>query len=225
MAVEPRRGCGFRKIGGLYLVSGGRGVVCDRLPIMLTVCPTCGHGFKQTRGFTWVDLETLVGGLHPACVDDFPCPLCMRPDNFGRCAMLWIGEKFYKRPIDFTREADMQGISRRIAAVPRGFKVGESWILLAHPKAIDMPLRCLNCGAGVLLNYSTNELQCEKCAWHSPEYRAGIFHVWKPARIEKILPESWKLDPNHSMILQDLVDQGITPVFVPDDDPDHRGTV
>lgn len=30
----------------------------------------------------------------------------------------------------------MAGISRRIAAVPRGFKVGETWIMLAHRKAI-----------------------------------------------------------------------------------------
>jgi len=33
-------------------------------------------------------------------------------------------------------EANEMGISRRIAAVPHGFKVGETWILLAHKEAI-----------------------------------------------------------------------------------------
>src|SRR5207302_7622776 len=58
VAVEAKRGCGYRKIGGLYFVGGGRGVACDRLPIPLDICPTCGHGIKQTRGFTWVDRKS-----------------------------------------------------------------------------------------------------------------------------------------------------------------------
>ena len=31
MASEPKRGCGYRKIGGTYLVGGGIGIPCDRL--------------------------------------------------------------------------------------------------------------------------------------------------------------------------------------------------
>jgi len=46
MAVEPKRGCGYRKIGGLCLVSGGGGMPCDRLPMVLDVCPACSHGFR-----------------------------------------------------------------------------------------------------------------------------------------------------------------------------------
>ena len=41
MAIEPRRGCGFRKTGGLYLVGDNQGQPCCRLPIILHVCPAC----------------------------------------------------------------------------------------------------------------------------------------------------------------------------------------
>lgn len=217
MAIEPRRGCGYRKIGGLYLVSGGRGVVCDRLPIPLEVCPTCGHGIKQTRGWTWIDVPALVGGVHPACADDFACPLCMAPHELGRCGLLWIGERFYKTPRDFDREAAALGVSRRISAIPRGFKVGETWILFAHPKAVNRwePLSEADRAAAIAQNLMLPDDQTKLC------YDPGIFKVWRPERIEKILPESAR----GSAEAAELVDKGIVPVFVPDDDPDHRGTV
>jgi hypothetical protein len=217
MAVEPRRGCGFRKIGGLYLVSGGVGVVCDRLPIPLEVCPTCGHGIKQTRGFTWVNAAELVGGVHPQCADEFACPLCMAPHELGRCGLLWIGEQFYKTPADFDREAAELGVSRRISAIPRGFKVGETWILFAHPKAVLSYVEVESDNPLVAVLESERLLFLEKRRVFKP----GIFKVWRPARIEKILPESLR----GSAEAADLAAVGITPVFVPDDDPDHRGTV
>lgn len=40
MAVETKRGCGYRKIGGLYLVAGNLSEPCDRLPWPLHVYPT-----------------------------------------------------------------------------------------------------------------------------------------------------------------------------------------
>lgn len=59
MAIEARRGCGYRKVGGIYLVGGGIGVPCDRLPYPLTVCPCCSQGVKQGRGWTWVTVGKL----------------------------------------------------------------------------------------------------------------------------------------------------------------------
>lgn len=239
MSVEPRRGCGYRKIGGLYFVSSGRPVFCDRLPIPLDVCPTCGHGIKQTRGYTWINVEALVGGLHPNCLDEFPCPLCMRPDEIGRAGLLWIGAKYYKTPREFCAESDALGVSRRISAIPRGFVVGKTWILLAHPNAIVCSLNCERCGqmmnrhtakviaektltTAAIVEPCTPFLRCGLCGHETPVDRPGVFRLWKPERIEKIVPESWKLDPTHFEELQDLADKGITPVFVPDDDPDHK---
>jgi hypothetical protein len=224
MSVEPRRGCGFRKVGGLYLVSGGRGVFCDRLPIALDVCPTCSHGIKQSRGWTWVDTAALVGGVHPQCEDTFACPLCMAPQDLGRSGLLWIGEKFYKSPLDFDREAAALGVSRRIAAIPRGFKVGEKWILLAHPKAVMQMQRC-ECGHSYADHFHNGFGPCgvcpaDKCTLFQAALTPGIFKVWRPERIEKILAESQR----GSAEALELIEKGITLVFVPDDDPDHRGS-
>lgn len=219
MAVEAKRGCGYRKIGGLYLVSGGGGVPCDRLPIILDVCPVCSHGFKQTRGFTWVDVNGLVGGVHRDCQDEFPCPLCMATSEMGKAGLLWIGEKFYKTPADFDREGASLGISRRISAIPRGFKVGETWVLLAHPKTVRAG--CSACGGkGFIGEIGVNEI-CDACQGQGHKFLPGIFKVWRPQRIEKILPESQRNSPE----VAELLEKGITPVFVPDNDPDHQGTV
>ena len=57
MAQEQRRGCGHRKRGATYLVGPIDGVMCHRLPISLHVCPTCGNGVKQSRGWTGLNLQ------------------------------------------------------------------------------------------------------------------------------------------------------------------------
>jgi len=61
MAIEAKRGCGFRKINALYLCGSGISISCDRLPYLIEYCPTCGAGIKFTQGFTWVDWNSLAG--------------------------------------------------------------------------------------------------------------------------------------------------------------------
>ena len=114
MACEARRGCGFRKVGGLYLVSDGPVRNCCRLPVPLDVCKCCGQGIKQTRGWTWVSPE-LLGDKIPDCetLCSLACPSCLGE----RVGLLWIGEKFYSTPQKFTDEAAELGVSRRIHAV------------------------------------------------------------------------------------------------------------
>lgn len=205
MSIEPRRGCGYRKIGGTYLVSGPGGLPCDRLPFPLTICPTCSCGIKQTRGWTWVNPAVIFGGAHAGCEDTRAerCPACN--GAVERAGLLWIGAQFYKTPADFTAEGVQLGFSRRITAIPRDFKVGETWVLLAHPRAIAKPV-----ASAVVEGDPADD-----------PYTPGIFLVWQPERIEKILPESTR-DSDET---KKLVERGITPVFVPDDDPDHQGTV
>ncbi len=60
LTFEAARGCGYRKAGGKYLVSGGEMLPCGRLPLELTVCPCCSQGIKQSRGWTWIDPEKLL---------------------------------------------------------------------------------------------------------------------------------------------------------------------
>lgn len=221
MAVEAKRGCGFRKIGGLYLVGEGYGVPCDRLPIALSVCPCCGQGIRQGRGWQWVDTAALVGGDHtiasstvfnetatgPAqvpCACIKACPLCHNTQAMGKSGLLWIGLQFYPTVEEFEREAMEQGISRRIQALPRGFEIGKSWVLFAHAKAITKKM----------------EMVLGQPETFTAEYAPGIFRVWRPQRIERIYKES---DRSSEEVAADIK-RGITPVFVPDNDKDHQGT-
>jgi hypothetical protein len=213
--MESRRGCGWRKHGGLYLCSDGVGMDCDRLPYPLTTCPTCGEGVKQSRGWQWINAHTLVGGHHQAkinghtnvCTDPLRCVFCHSTEELSHAGLHWIGERFYKTPKDFITEGRKMGFSRRIKTVPRGFKVGETWVLLAHPKAVPTP-------ESLLEDFSLTD---EK---KKDDYHPGIFQVWRPSRIEKIF---FNGEANSNKI-KEARKQGLTPVFVPEDQK-HEGTV
>jgi hypothetical protein len=131
--IEGKRGCGYRKKGGIYLVCDGPGRPCDKLPIALTVCPCCYAGIKQSRGFTWITTQLFSSA--PCKGDCADCPLAFdtTPKRMG---LLWVGEKYYPTADHFNREAAIMGISKRIAQVPKDFEVGKTWIALAHPKAV-----------------------------------------------------------------------------------------
>jgi hypothetical protein len=223
MAVEAKRGCGYRKVGGLYMVGGGIGIPCDRLPFELTVCSCCGQGIKQARGWTWIDVAKFFQGPHvlpigagsiappeklwPCYCGGSQCPLCFQPENMGRAGLLWIGEKFYKFPGQFVKEGVELGFSRRIKAVPQGFKIGETWVMLAHSKAVVTSQIAAHTGPDTVVTETI--------------YKPGIFYCWLPQRLEKIVVESSR----GSEEITTLEKRGITPVFVPDSDKDHQGNV
>ena len=218
MAVEARRRCGYRKVGGIYLVAPGGGHPCDRLPLILDICPTCGHGIKQTRGFTWIDVPALTGGVHRNCGDTFPCPLCMAPEEIGRAGLLWIGAQFYPTTGDYIREAEELGISRRITAVPREFRLGKTWILLAHPAG--GPCRACQ-GAGLL----PSDDKTPVCPFCIRGRMPAIFRVFQPTAIEQIVTDKQMEGEAGAALREQLQRKGITPVIVPADDQDHQGTV
>jgi hypothetical protein len=137
---EEVRGCGTRQIGGLYMVDFETEFhPCGKMPLAMPVCPTCCQGIKPARQFVWVDADAILAdALEDVCQNPECgkwCPLSNASNKFGRSGLLWIGEMYYKTPADFMLEAMVQGISRRVAFVPKGFKVGESWVLLAHVRA------------------------------------------------------------------------------------------
>jgi len=137
---ERERGCGYRKDGGLYMMSGKANASCGKLPLELTVCPCCNQGIKPARGFTWINGKKLFEGVE--CKHnplDHCCLFCPLGDlnivNHERMGLIWIGSKHYPRVEDFLKEAREQGVSRRIPAVPKEFVVGETWVLFAHREA------------------------------------------------------------------------------------------
>src|SRR4029077_876590 len=100
---DRERGCGWRKEGGLYLVADGLSRACGKLPMPLTVCPTCHAGIKPVRSWTWIAARHLLG--QQPCVNIESCggcPLFELPEKAG---LLWVGGAFYKTPRDWTTEA------------------------------------------------------------------------------------------------------------------------
>jgi hypothetical protein len=181
---EKKRGCGYRQPGGLYLRTDGLGRECGALPIETTVCPTCHHGIKQARGWTWINLAELAS-VRGCPLNEIVATVEGEPDGCGNCpiadamiqmaGLIWIGEKFYPTPGHFSREAVAMGVSRRLPGrhIPRDFRLGETWVCLAHPKAIPVPMAVITEGGEI----------------GRVQFKPGIFHVFRPSRIEYCVKE------------------------------------
>jgi len=175
---DKKRGCGWRKPGGLYLVADELMAPCGKLPIPLKVCPTCHNGIKPSRGWTWINGNALIKGL--TCKLKY-CNTCSLNKKPGIVGLLWIGEKFYQTPDKFNKEAYIQGVSRRISAIPKDFKAGETWVWLAHRKTITEI--CKNCsGTGKAYND-----KCKVCNGEGFIYIPAVFQVFKPTAIEYVV--------------------------------------
>jgi RNA polymerase subunit RPABC4/transcription elongation factor Spt4 len=208
--VEGARGCGFRKPGGLYLVSGGLSEPCPLLPVETKVCPTCGEGIRPARGFTWVDGAKLIPpSRHGTAEHERVCPLGPKmafeledPEGsgyagpysalhgtdggtefvsrIGRCGLIWVGEAFYPTAASFMDEAERMGVSRRITAVPRDFVVGETWVLLGHRKAATKA--CPECG-----DEAEQDDECPVCNGARFVHIPGIITAFRPSAVEYVV--------------------------------------
>ena len=197
VAVEKKRGCGYRKVGGIYLAGDWSPSPCDRLPLAIKACPYCGEHPRFTRSMAGIAPAAL-WGRHPnteECVDPPECQACY-PSL--REFLMWVGSDYTVE--SFRKEAQEMRVSKRIPTIPKDFKVGHSWVYLAKKRLI--PTDDADWLPG---------MEEEKRG-----YGPGVFMVWRPARIEKIVTD---LTPEEE--LKALVEQGITPVVVPHDDPDH----
>lgn len=193
--LEPRRGCGWRRLRKLYLVGTGIAVVCHRLPLpMPEACPCCGWELKFHRGIQKIDFARIFGECdelekkHPCHPD---CPIC-NPPEFGW--LMWVGEKFYPTPEHFTTEAAKLGVSKAVSKIPKDFVVGEHWVYLAHRKAFP----------AIVPDSST-------LTGYREEMLPGIFYAFRPQRVEMLITESEATEET----LNELRERGITPVVVP----------
>jgi hypothetical protein len=201
---EGKRGCGYRKEGGTYLITDATELQdCGKLPLPLDVCPCCGQGIKAARAWTWVNAQKLFGGVE-CRLATFPSGRCFCPlsdeslkDN-SRMGLLWIGEKFYKTPAEFLAEGRKQGFSRRLPMVPKDFELGKTWVLFAHRKAIRRVDICKVCdGKGftskMIPDINGNDgfvdVKCDECngTGKMEEYTPGVFFSFRPERIEYIV--------------------------------------
>ena len=202
MAVELIRKCGYRMVGGLYLVTEGMGMSCDRLPIPLSACPTCGEEPRPNLGIAAFDPFGM-WGQHwledqqkdkTLCPED-TCPVC-RPS--GKQFLMWVGDEYTAE--SFKNEAASLGVSKRVHSVPNDLVLNESWVFFAKRKLIP--------------NHGQTWLPGE--SQERRGYGPGVFHAFRPQRIEKIVTNQTPRDE-----LDALEGQGITPVVVPHDDPHH----
>lgn len=195
--IDKKRGCGWRKEGGLYLRCDGLARPCGLFPMELRTCPTCGHGIKPSRGWQWIDPQPLVdqqvGRADPDLPDTRTCNLadmlpgtdaCLRCwESWGNQAgLLWIGGSFYKTPLDFMEEAQEQGVSRRIPAVPTGFELGTHWVFVAHREHHhEMCPTCKANGA---------KQDCPTCKGKHTVPVQAIFQAFKPTSVEYVTTEA-----------------------------------
>lgn len=216
MSVEAARGCGFRKAGGLYVVGGGIGEPCDRLPIPLAPCSCCGQPIvKRSRGLQWVRATALTA--RPCTGADSThrhesCPLCNTAVMLGaeppnEFAMLFIGKEHYATPGDWTAEANVMGISRRLSAIPKRMVIGKTWVLVAHPEA---------CSETVKVKKDGDLAEVEEV-----RKTPGIFHAFCPTAYELIVTPSMK---KQAWVKKMVKQHGVKLVEVPEDDPDHAPT-
>jgi len=257
MAAEPKRGCGYRKVGGYYLVSEGESFGCGRIPFKLEKCSRCDHLSPFSRIMQRLEGREVThaaprcehhGSGSPMC-ESCPVRELNPPTPMG---LLWVGEKHYS-PEEFSKEAFGMGVSKRLnGPPPKWFRVGEHWVLLAHVKGIsetcppcqgEMVTPCLHEKLSIddYVNYEeaaetgdyekdkgrmVNECDecnedgdrnCTNCDGTGKVHFRGVFFAFKPTRLEKIVTN---LEPKEA--LEELRKEGITPVVVPHDDPDHN---
>lgn len=217
MAIEQERGCGFRKVNALYLVGGYIPVACDRMPLPIGACPVCGHGLHFTRGMTEIDPLKL-WGIHQPCKDAPVCVMCYPPNSndVGHYVMT-VGKKYYS-PKSFLEEATRSGISKRIPFIPKKLVFGSSVVYLAHPEAVEIrESPVMQEALGILEDAAGGGQRRLLEAEHKPRKAMGIFCAFRPHRIEKLIKES-DATPEE---VEKLKKRGITPIKVPDADPDH----
>jgi len=199
--TDQKRGCGWRKPGGLYLISKAVFTSCGLLPLPLSVCPCCGEGVKPARGWTWIN---------PALM--FKDRECSTPSKCGRCSLkklpeqaglLWVGEMYYETPADFLKEVRQQGVSRRIHSLPHGFELGKTQVFVAHAKAIqkECPAKCR-----LPENFTG---ACKVCGGSGVAYGPGIFQVFRPTEIQYVVKGDEEMAE-----LEAMVKRGITLVEV-----------
>lgn len=240
MAVEAKRGCGFRKVGGLYLVGEGFAVHCLKIPCNVELCPTCGQGIKFARGFTWINAKILLKG---DCVSSGLATTrpehCQRietaakalhleacPFDTERAGLMWVGSGFYT-PQSFIEEAARLGVSKRITSIPNEFVVGRDWVLLGHKKA-GTKKDWVKVRKGDVLPLTTlirRPMEAEGADIFALKDVTcpAIFYAFRPTKVEKIVTASMLRDMSERQQKKDAK-EGIVYVMVPEDDPDHQGS-
>ena len=197
-SAEQKRGCGYRAIGGLYLVSDpGFQLQCNGLPLKLEPCQCCGFEPVFNRNLQRINPKYIAHIRAPhqcydcSCWKD--CPICY-PQKSGSYGLMFVGKQSYT-PSSFIKEAYAQGVSKRIPEIPSWLKLGETWVFLAHNQTHTVSLA---------------ELKNNGLLMKEAKTMKAIFYGFKPQRVEMPI---WKGDLSDEGISR-LEKKGITPVLL-----------
>jgi hypothetical protein len=148
-----------------------------------------------------------------------------------RAGLLWIGHGHYPTPVNFSAEVRELGISRRITNIPKGFKVGSTWVFLAHrkcnfndggvfdqhikpgifsaflPRRIEMLVR--------QMDFDRWELVSKYISTEKLDYELDRVRIMKKSPFSEQTRRVW------NKMRKDF-ERGITFVPVPDNDKDHQ---
>lgn len=171
--VDLRRGCGWRKQGGFYLVASQPAIPCDALPASLEVCSSLVRDKKTTTRWKWL---------------------------VKKVGLLWISRRFYRQPEDFIGEARELGFCISINRIPKGFKLGETWVALAHN---TKTIFCPDCVAKKV------NFNCRTCGGKRWILKPSVFGLFKPEAVQYVTDGT-----EESQFIDGLVERGITPVKV-----------
>jgi len=112
---------------------------------------------------------------------------------------MWVGAEY--TPDSFTEEARRMGVSKRIPFIPKEFHTG-NWVFLAYKH--------------VIANSRKQDIPGDS---KKRAFAPGVFYAFRSTRVEKIVTQT-QFDDLDAM--DKMIQVGITPVPVPDDDKDHR---
>lgn len=196
---EFSRGCGWRQAGGVYLVCDGVSYACDGLPVEMVPCHCCEYEVQQARSMQPIPsgyMAYLMRGHKCDEEKDFHCPVCFYAETYLKMKeiaaalpldsedrkkyeagipkvfyLMFVSKEFYTVE-SFLEEARLLGVSKRVApnSLPKGFKVGVDWVLLAHG---TVPFPAIDKSGQVLKDES--------------RYATGIFYAFRPSRLELVL--------------------------------------
>jgi len=229
--LEPRRGCGYRKVGKLYVRGFGTFRECHRLPIPLTTCPVCGAGIGFTRG--WMRLQAKK--LLKECGEEvITCPQCgeqmIRSHMFDRnvwlCENCGIGIERAPEPCNCDENCEvchppekafMLWVGEKYYPTPHDFmseaiELGVSKAVPSIPRDFELGKTLVYLAHRKAVDiYIPNK---NTITGYKVEKHSGIFMSFRPTHFELLVKES---DYNAKKDEYDeLEKKGIQIIVVPD---------
>ncbi|MFA5692784.1 MAG: hypothetical protein WC907_04125 [Acholeplasmataceae bacterium] len=167
MMKRVERGCGFRVKGGVYLMGGDFWSPCQRLPMAIPVCPTCGNTIEFFRGIKQFNPKELFGDCRNErhTCHSHTCPVCFPPE---KAWVMWVGSEY--TPRSFVEEAKLMGVSKRIPYIPNAMQTGD-WVWLCYKKVFKRD--------------------------HEKGHDPGVFFAFQVTEVQKILTDKQQEDEEY----------------------------